>query len=1549
MSILQNTRKTKVVELSSGTHRVPEEIKKHYLSDEYGGQYSTNLDRNRYGSDDNYLFTVIRYDLDFLGLCPLLIDVEIVDVKAHNSSTLVTAGEDACKCKEKMLDVKAHNLSTLVTAEEDACKCKEKLCPLLIDVEIVDVKVNLSMLVTAGEDACKCKDKNAGFKGTLFEYAGDGRGGCVQVQGSDMDVRFYFEYAGGRREDVCKCQDKHKQALPINGQPNSFHGFKPLGASHPMASAPTMGGPATGLPQLPRANPLPNSLLHQLSSSPSLLPSSSPHTLGNHNLVESLSTMSPSLAHALAPSPRVGLSAGLQDMGLGNPTQPLLGIQSMGLSNPAQHVSGMPSMGYGNPTQLSSGMQSMGLSNPAQPMLGMQSIGFGHPGLGPPLPNGGGLQAVGSALGPMGFGTHLGAGPNLGSGPMLGSGPNLDLGVLQCSAPPLARPQHSADSSAMYRQAEMYRSAANAWGLATAPQSQLSPKPSMSGVSQLFDALLMATAADAAAAAALGGMTLPASLLVAGAASPSAGLKGVPHHPAPHRNISRLWSALSFGADMDSLQNALDNFRGEDEIVSTKLALNALDNLHGEEEIVSNLAQPGKGTTSSPAPANALDNFRGEEEIVSNLAQAGKGTSCSPAPAVGGPLPLAPGTGTPTGGPEEGGALPPAPRVGGTAGGPEEGGTAAASDAAAAEPSGTGPEGEVRVRRRKPLRGNSSFHLLKSDSLGFGFSGLSKLGSLLGKDESGDLNAVCSGGPPPPAATTESSGEVDNTACDESGDLDAVCSGGPPPAAAPTESSGEAEAGGEVDNTAEKLEEAGGESGAMYDQKEEDEATQQQRARSVPRQSSAANLSSRLTPDESIEANLSSRLTPDESSAPNLASRLTSDESSAPNLASRLTPDESSAANLASRLTPDEVRGLRVELATLRSENRRLKLATAGGATSRTDLRGSGDNWMKACPPPSPLGSGGGNKHLEREIAFLRNDLAQARADKKLGDEQLEAFATELTDPVIHPAAIARSGAGTDLGACQKPTRGPPAADTNYGGLSHLNTRCEECVRGLTLELAKSRQEVHLLLTRIVGGSAVMQAAGLPTPSANESQALASNISQHLHRMYTNNTLKATLHDMQLKRDFEAGHHHSPHHAPPEVGQRKVVVASTHASVRQPSGVKVKVESTSAEARDNTSEGGPDVRDKERPRQDGKNKKSEGSADVRHKKSEGSTDVRQKDKDKKSEGAESRDKKSKGGESGSRLEVSLTTNDMTKLHSEATTAGTTTAHTADLAVQPTAATTAHPTAELRSVATTAGAPSAQCLLADLAVQPTAASTAHPTAVLAGQPTAATTAQPTADLAGQPTAATTAQPTADLAVQPTAATTTHPKADLAVQPTTATTAHPTADLAGQPTAATTAQPTADLAVQPTAATTTSAQARRASPGAGEKKNLKGGGEEEEEEAKGGEKGRSSPGVGLASVGVGVAGVGPAGVGLGVAGEAVAGEAVGGEAVAGVCDPDRVCDITAEDAQKPVPSNAEMDDREEDNSAAQHAASTSPASCKRSLEAGSEREAKRPHVL
>lgn len=87
-----------MLELSSGTHRIPDELKKHYLTDDQGAQYSTNLDRNRYGSDNNYLFTVIKHDLETLGLCPCLADVEIIDAKAQGDSQLVTAGIETCTC-----------------------------------------------------------------------------------------------------------------------------------------------------------------------------------------------------------------------------------------------------------------------------------------------------------------------------------------------------------------------------------------------------------------------------------------------------------------------------------------------------------------------------------------------------------------------------------------------------------------------------------------------------------------------------------------------------------------------------------------------------------------------------------------------------------------------------------------------------------------------------------------------------------------------------------------------------------------------------------------------------------------------------------------------------------------------------------------------------------------------------------------------------------------------------------------------------------------------------------------------------------------------------------------------------------------------------------------------------------------------------------------------------------------------------------------------------------------------------------------------------------
>lgn len=44
------------------------------------------------------LHAVIRYDLEYLGLCPCMVDVEIIDAKNDNQSIFVSAGQEACVC-----------------------------------------------------------------------------------------------------------------------------------------------------------------------------------------------------------------------------------------------------------------------------------------------------------------------------------------------------------------------------------------------------------------------------------------------------------------------------------------------------------------------------------------------------------------------------------------------------------------------------------------------------------------------------------------------------------------------------------------------------------------------------------------------------------------------------------------------------------------------------------------------------------------------------------------------------------------------------------------------------------------------------------------------------------------------------------------------------------------------------------------------------------------------------------------------------------------------------------------------------------------------------------------------------------------------------------------------------------------------------------------------------------------------------------------------------------------------------------------------------------
>lgn len=80
---------------------MPEELRRHSLIDGEGGEYSTNLDRNRYGGDNQYLATVIRYNLEFLDLCPCLVDVEIIQCKGDEGGTCIAADLQQCNCAHR--------------------------------------------------------------------------------------------------------------------------------------------------------------------------------------------------------------------------------------------------------------------------------------------------------------------------------------------------------------------------------------------------------------------------------------------------------------------------------------------------------------------------------------------------------------------------------------------------------------------------------------------------------------------------------------------------------------------------------------------------------------------------------------------------------------------------------------------------------------------------------------------------------------------------------------------------------------------------------------------------------------------------------------------------------------------------------------------------------------------------------------------------------------------------------------------------------------------------------------------------------------------------------------------------------------------------------------------------------------------------------------------------------------------------------------------------------------------------------------------------------
>lgn len=161
----KNTRKTKVVALSSSscssggvgsvqksnnkkkkggsnkgeaaggraeltTHRVlPEDLKKHdgLYESEDGVEYGTNLDRNRYGTDTDYLHTCIKYNVASLNLCEKLVNIEIVDSKGS-----ITAAAAAKKERKKF--------TTSAPASSPPSKCVR--------------------IVREGECECRCEEIN---------------------------------------------------------------------------------------------------------------------------------------------------------------------------------------------------------------------------------------------------------------------------------------------------------------------------------------------------------------------------------------------------------------------------------------------------------------------------------------------------------------------------------------------------------------------------------------------------------------------------------------------------------------------------------------------------------------------------------------------------------------------------------------------------------------------------------------------------------------------------------------------------------------------------------------------------------------------------------------------------------------------------------------------------------------------------------------------------------------------------------------------------------------------------------------------------------------------------------------------------------------------------------------------------------------------------------------------------------------------------------------------------------------------------------------------
>lgn len=117
------------------THRVPEDLKKHHLYEsEDGVEYGTNLDRNRYGTDTDYLHTCIRYNVKSLKLCEKLVNIEIVDSKGSITAATTVEGTDASdsnRSRRKKSSASALPFSPsstcvrIVREGESKCQCEE--------------------------------------------------------------------------------------------------------------------------------------------------------------------------------------------------------------------------------------------------------------------------------------------------------------------------------------------------------------------------------------------------------------------------------------------------------------------------------------------------------------------------------------------------------------------------------------------------------------------------------------------------------------------------------------------------------------------------------------------------------------------------------------------------------------------------------------------------------------------------------------------------------------------------------------------------------------------------------------------------------------------------------------------------------------------------------------------------------------------------------------------------------------------------------------------------------------------------------------------------------------------------------------------------------------------------------------------------------------------------------------------------------------------------------------------------------------------------------